>query len=340
MARLVRTCPRADVDHRVRIAECLKYGFSDARIGLTNVGVTSTESVIKRSHRRSFPRPNAKRKIVYIVNARRRFLSLTATLVTRRLGCALVAAVVLPGFALAQSTFTHVHMRVADTAVAASWYRNLLGGEVTRGGPGPSIRQVNGFIGTMPNEGIAGASRGGAIDHFGFSVEDVVATVERARRMGARIDAEPRTGITAPVIAFIEDPWGTRVELMEDPEYPGINHVHLMVNGADEVRDWFLEVFGGEFVPDRGGENFHCILYEDLWVQITEVPEGERAPSRGRSLDHMGFRIPEALPDFAARIEATGYPPYLIRPNPPGSDLLFFEGPGGIHFEVVQRTDL
>jgi len=254
--------------------------------------------------------------------------------------CVLVTAVMLPGLAPAQSTFTHIHMRVSDTEVAASWYRNLLGGEVTRGGPGPSIRQVNGVIGTMPNEGNAGASRGGAIDHFGFGVADVEAAVERARRMGARIDEEPRVGITAPMIAFIEDPWGARVELMQDPEYTRINHVHLMVDDKDEVRDWFLDIFGGEFVPDQGGDNFHCILYDDLWVQITEVPAGERAPSRGRSLDHMGFRIAEALPDFAARIEATGYPPYLIRPNPPGSDLLFFEGPGGVHFEVVQRTDL
>ncbi|WP_428099487.1 VOC family protein [Candidatus Rariloculus sp.] len=255
-----------------------------------------------------------------------------------RLLCAVPFALMLPGLVLAQSTFTHVHMRVPDPEAAASWYRDLLGGEVRQGGPGPSVRHANGFIGTMPNEGNAGASSGGAIDHFGFGVDDVEAAVERARLMGARIDEEPRAGITAPVIAFIEDPWGARVELMEDSEQPRINHVHLFVDDKNAVRDWFLDIFGGEFVPEQGGENFHCILYEDLWVQISEVAAGERAPSRGRSLDHFGFRISEALPDFAARIEATGYPPYLIRPNAPGSDLLFFEGPGGVHFEIVQRT--
>ena len=35
----------------------------------------------------------------------------------------------LPGFALAQSIFTHVHMRVPDTAEAAEWHQALTGGE-------------------------------------------------------------------------------------------------------------------------------------------------------------------------------------------------------------------
>ncbi len=255
-----------------------------------------------------------------------------------RLPTALTALLLLPGLALAQSTFTHVHIRVPDVEAAANWYGELLGGEVRPGGPGFFVLQSNGFIGTMPNEGNAGASREGAIDHFGFGFDDLEAAVERARQLGARIDEEPRPGITAPLIAFIEDPWGARIELMQDPAHPRINHVHIFVDDKDATRDWFLDIFGGEFVPEQGGDNFHCIVYGNLWVQISEVAAGEREPSRGRSLDHIGFRVTESLTDFAARIEATGYPPYLIRPNPPGSDLLFFEGPGGVHFEIVEQT--
>ncbi len=255
-----------------------------------------------------------------------------------RLAAVLTALSIVPGLALAQSTFTHVHLRVPDVEAAADWYGELIGGEVRPGGPGFFVVQSNGFVGTMPNEGNAGASNETAIDHVGFGVDDLEAAVERARQLGARIDEEPRPGITAPLIAFIEDPWGARIELMQDAEQPRINHVHLFVNEKDAVRDWFLEIFGGEFVPEQGGDNFHCILYGDLWVQISEVASGERAPSRGHSLDHIGFRVSESLTDFAARIEATGYPPYLIRPNPPGSDLLFFEGPGGVHFEIVEAT--
>jgi catechol 2,3-dioxygenase-like lactoylglutathione lyase family enzyme len=240
-------------------------------------------------------------------------------------------------FALAQGSFTHVHIRVPDTAETAEWHRALLGGEVRRGGgPGPSIRYGNGFVGTMPNEGPAPPSDRGVIDHFGIAVSNVPATVERAKEMGAVVDTEPREGVTAPVIAFIVDPWGTRMELLEDPEYPGVNHVHMMATGADEMRDWFLGLFGGDYVEARGKGQFHTIRYDDMWIHISESPDGERRPSRGRAIDHIGFSVP-SLDEFRTKLARMGMEPYLERPNPPGSDLLFFVGIGGIHFEISER---
>ena len=188
---------------------------------------------------------------------------------------------------------------------------------------------------TMPAEGQTLSSQGSVIDHFGIAVEDVAATVARAREMGAEVTDEPRVGITASTIAFIVDPWGARVELLEDPVYTGVNHVHMMASDADSVHDWFLEVFGGEDIPARGKGQFHTILYGDLWVQISQVPAGAASPSRYRSIDHIGFRVP-SLEAFRATLEASGYAPYLVRPNPPGSDLMFFEGPEGIHFEIAE----
>ena len=155
--------------------------------------------------------------------------------------------------------------------------------------------------------------------------------------MGAQIRDEPRVGVTASTIAFIEDPWGTRMELLEDPVYTGVNHVHMMASDADGVHEWFLEIFGGEDIPARGKGQFHTILYGDLWVHISEPAEGVPAPSRFRSIDHIGFRVP-SLQAFGEVLEASGYKPYMVRPNPPGSDLMFFEGPEGIHFEITESV--
>ncbi len=239
------------------------------------------------------------------------------------------------GSALAQSTFTHVHMRVPDTTEAATWHQALVGGEVVSRGPGQAVLHANGMVMTMMADGETPPSQGGVIDHFGIAVEDVAATVALAREMGAQIRTEPQVGVTASIIAFIEDPWGTRIELLEDPVYKGINHVHMMVSDADGVHEWFLEVFGGENLPERGKGQFHTILYGDLWVHISQPDEGIPASSRYRSLDHMGFRVP-SLEAFGKTLEASGYEPYLVRPNPPGSDLMFFEGPEGIHFEIAE----
>jgi catechol 2,3-dioxygenase-like lactoylglutathione lyase family enzyme len=226
-------------------------------------------------------------------------------------------------------------MRVADTAEAAAWHQELFGAEVIERGPGQALVYGNGLIMTMPTEGETPPSQGGVIDHFGIAVDDVPATVAKAREMGAIVRTEPQVGVTAETIAFIEDPWGNRMELLEDPVYKGVNHVHIMADDPDRVHAWFLQVFGGEDIPARGKGIFHTILYGDLWVHVSKPAEGVPAPSRYRALDHMGFRVP-SLEEFGEVLEASGYEPYLVRANPPGSDLMFFEGPEGIHFEIAE----
>ena len=39
---------------------------------------------------------------------------------------------------------------------------------------------------------------------------------------------------------------------------------------------------------------------------------------------------------FRETLQASGYEPYLERPNPPGADLMFFEGPDGLHVEMTE----
>lgn len=250
----------------------------------------------------------------------------------------LLFAVGIPGLALAQSVFTHVHLRVPEgqQAQAAEWYGKVLGGEPGEIGPGPVIRYRNGFVGTMANEGAPGDSGESILDHVGIAVADVHATAELVRELGGEIRAEPqRAGPNGPMLAHVSDPWGGRFELVEDTDAPGVHHVHLFASDADATRDWLLQVFGGEFL-ENPGTPFHRIHYGNMWVHVTQAPEGERRQSsRYRALDHIGFRVP-SLAEFRARLEATGYTPYLERPNPPGADLMFFEGPDGLHVEMTE----
>ena len=176
------------------------------------------------------------------------------TVRTRCFRAAALWLICFPGLALGQSTFTHVHLRVPDAWAAAHWYHTLVDGNLRVAGESGmgAVRQANGSISTMfdePRGRTALPSAGSAIDHFGFTVDDVDATVEKARSMGATIDTEPRDGTTIARIAYIVDPWGTRMELLEDPDYPGMNHVHLMVNDADDVRG---------LVPGRSSAGNSC----------------------------------------------------------------------------------
>ena len=102
----------------------------------------------------------------------------------------IVALVCLaPGLTLSQSVFTHSHLRVPEgqQAAAAAWYHAVLGGEPGEIGPGPGVRYPNGFVGTMPNEGMAGDGAESVIDHVGISVPDVRATVEDWKPILARL---------------------------------------------------------------------------------------------------------------------------------------------------------
>ena len=243
-----------------------------------------------------------------------------------------------PGLALSQSIFTHAHLRVpeGDQAAAAAWYQKVLGGEPGEIGPGPGIRHPNGFVGTMPNDGMAGDGAGSILDHVGVSVPDVRAAVELIRELGGEIRTEPRSGVTASLVSHVTDPWGGRFELLEDPVYTGINHIHLYAADADAMSDWFLQVFGGEYDEERGRGRFHTILYDTVWVHISQAADDDRrAPSRYRATDHIGFRV-ASLDTFRDTLKASGVEPYLERPNPPGADLMFLEGPEGLHVEMTE----
>jgi len=170
----------------------------------------------------------------------------------------------------------------------------------------------------------------------GISVPDVRATVELIRELGGEIRTEPQTGITAYLISHVTDPWGGRFELLQDPVYTGINHIHLYAADADGMRDWFLQVFGGEYDEERGRDNFDSILYGSVWIHISQAADDDqRESSRYRATDHIGFSVP-SLDTFRDTLKASGYEPYLERPNPPGADLMFLEGPGGLHVEMTE----
>ncbi len=259
----------------------------------------------------------------------------------RRIVFAAACVFMVPVLSLAQSIFTHAHLRVPEgsQAEAAQWYNKVLGGELGEIGPGPIIRHFNGFVGTMENEGIAGDGALSVIDHIGISVPDVGAAVGIARELGGEIRMEPQEATPGgPVISHVTDPWGGRFELLEeDASPPGIHHVHLYASDAEQMRDWFLDVFGGEYRETP--TSFYRILYDSVWIHVTEAEADDpRSASRFRVTDHIGFRVP-SLDDFRETLGASGYEPYLRRPNPPGADLMFFEGPDGLHVEMTEPVD-
>ncbi len=245
----------------------------------------------------------------------------------------------LPVFAQAESKtymYDHVHMAVSDPQAAAQWYKDNIGGEFIDGRTDrllfgtTRIMFLNGNENTRPSEG-------GVVDHLGFSFPDLASVVERARAAGATVQGDIRDVPGLFKLAFIVDPFGSRLELIEDPQHLGFHHVHLRSPDPEAMFAWYENTFGGIRTNLRG--RLDGILYPgNVWLLITR---GENFPSQGASIDHIGWRAldsAETQADLHAKnVEFTSEPRDMTLPN--GIINFFYvQGPEGARVELVHRA--
>ena len=52
--------------------------------------------------------------------------------------------------------------------------------------------------------------------------------------------------------AMAEDPWGTKLVLVQDPDAPGMHHVELRVPDPEASLRWYVRAFGGDRTKYKG----------------------------------------------------------------------------------------
>lgn len=124
--------------------------------------------------------------------------------------------------------FLHTMIRVFDLEKSLDFYTRHLGMQVLRKSDYPEGRFTLAFVGYGPeNENTVlelthnwdqaePYTQGSGFGHLALGVEDIYATCDALRADGVKIIREPgpmKHGAT--VIAFIEDPDGYKVELIE-----------------------------------------------------------------------------------------------------------------------------
>lgn len=120
---------------------------------------------------------------------------------------------------------THVHFYVPDVPAIRAWYVAAFGANPNRRpciacvtaprmNPTVDIGAINLTMAPATTE--RGPTRGSAIDHVGFDVEDLDAFVRTLAAKGVALDGPvERIPGTRVRHAFLTDPWGTRIELTE-----------------------------------------------------------------------------------------------------------------------------
>ena len=121
----------------------------------------------------------------------------------------------------------HTMLRVGDLQRSIDFYTNVLGMKLLRTSENPEYKYSLAFVGYGPetdeavieltyNWGVDSYELGTAYGHIALEVDNAAAACARIRKNGGNVtrEAGPVKGGTT-VIAFVEDPDGYKIELIE-----------------------------------------------------------------------------------------------------------------------------
>jgi lactoylglutathione lyase len=249
------------------------------------------------------------------------------------IAAAAIGSVVLGAQTPIEPVIDHVHLLVPDQAKAVEWYQKAFGGEKMSEAPDRLMFGQTRLIFLRNEKGLP--SDGSAIDHIGFSATDVDAKVKELEALGAKVVTAPREVPGLFKLAFVSDPWGTKIEIAPVNQ-SGLDHVHLRAPDPAQTLAWYREKFGGESAKLR--DRIDGLKYGNMWLL---VQRGEATPSDGHAIDHFGFRTSD-LAKKTAEFKAQGVK-YTTEPRPltlaSGTvvNFAYLEGPVGAKVELVQR---
>jgi catechol 2,3-dioxygenase-like lactoylglutathione lyase family enzyme len=232
--------------------------------------------------------------------------------------------------------FDHVHIAAPDVAGAVAWYRDHFGGEPMTEAPDRLMYgDVRVIIQRRDN---AQPSEGSSVDHIGFSVADLDRLMSRLQSEGAKITTPVREVAGLFKLAFIEDPWGTRIEVVQDPAKLGLHHIHLRAPDPAGALAWYSANFGGR--TGKLKDRIDGIDFSGVWLLVAK---GDAVPSQGHSIDHIGLRPIDVDASVAAmktrNVKITTEPRPLKLSDGTMVRLAFAEDPAGVRIEMVQRPE-
>lgn len=262
--------------------------------------------------------------------------------------CALILIAGAASIAGAQTKgmlpFDHIHLNEPAAEASAWWEKNIPGGRRITEAPNRimygAVRLM--FLGSQST----GGSMGSVFEHLGFSVADLDAKMRELAAINTKV-IEPVKNVPGLYkTALIESPWGTQIQLVQDPELLGLHHVQLRLPDTEAAYAWYLDKFGGERTKIKG--QVDSVKYAGTGGFTTVyilIAQGASVPSQGRAVDHIGWRSTAAATETKAMLESkqvqlTTQPRVLNLPAGPPINYFYVAGPSGARIEIVERPNL
>jgi catechol 2,3-dioxygenase-like lactoylglutathione lyase family enzyme len=250
----------------------------------------------------------------------------------------------------------HHHFNASDVGEHLRFWVNTLGGTAgTFGNGAPIVLFPNALI-FMRDQDPTAPMIGSSVNHVGFSVRNLRAIVDRLvaadYEMVTTSQAPPGIRVVdnigvidgnGPVsgIAYVIGPDGIKVEVVEmraQAEPIVSHHIHFFGANVEEMRAWYMEVFGA---AERPGQTNGFIGADLPGLGLNFSPASSAmAGTAGRVLDHIGFEV-ENLEAFSKGLEAKGIMlsvPYREIPDM-GLAIAFVTDPWGTYIELTEGLD-
>jgi catechol 2,3-dioxygenase-like lactoylglutathione lyase family enzyme len=213
---------------------------------------------------------------------------------------AIAASFAYQGRAQAQAiSWDNVHINVTEPARAADWYVKHLGATPV-GVPGQGTQVMFGKVlivflkGQEPQ-----TSAGSLIDHIGLSYTDMDAQMKEMEAGGAKILTPARDVPGLFKLGFVQDPFGIKIEVVQDTERLGFHHVHLLVPDPEKTLGWYQNMFGGERAKLKG--RIDGLRYGGVWL-LAQKNNAATTNTNG-SIQYIGLLVGD-IHDMAKSLQA------------------------------------
>ena len=251
--------------------------------------------------------------------------------------------------------YGHHHVNTTNVAAQKKFFVDTLGGVAITVGTNNAeiVKFPNVLIFFRQVQDAPGGTRGTTVNHIGFSVPNLRATIDKIKASGYQMitstEATPDRQVKDDIafsptaggasIAFVQAPDDIKVELVEAPNQTtpiALHHVHFFHPANSEMQAWYVKTFGA---TSRLGGAFPAALLPGVALNFSSSP----APvvgTQGRAVDHIGFEV-KNLAEFTKTLEANGVKlsvPYRTVPAL-GIAIAFFTDPWGTYIELTEGLD-
>jgi catechol 2,3-dioxygenase-like lactoylglutathione lyase family enzyme len=255
-----------------------------------------------------------------------------------RILLALAALAAAPAFAqlaapnAAGVAFGHIHLNASDVDAQVKFWK-LVGGNIVQREKITMAQFPGGYV-LIRKQDYKGGSVGSTINHFGFYVRDFDASVAKWKAAGLKWEPVKNPDVGQ---GFLTGPDEVRVEIYENKAIPtplAMHHVHLFVTDPLEAQKWYVQNFGA--TPGKRGP-FDTATVPGAEISIAKADQPQ-APTKGRSVDHMGFEV-KNIDAFVAKLTAAGIKtdaPIRNSTNASGLRIVYITDPWGTEIEITE----